>query len=169
MNTKGFAVTASDTIDVEYDVANLDGVGSVVLHNVSAGATVRVLPSGQNANRGFTLTGSSGTANITINGVTYLATFASTLTVTASNFVTTHKKALAALGIDVRSTGAVLIFTGSGGAVTIANVSGNLSGTALADTPITIYIAQGGTSDVAVRRIYSSTPTPPIGLIGFYP
>ena len=37
-----------------------------------------------------TITGTSGTANITINGIAYLATFATSLTVTASNFVTAH-------------------------------------------------------------------------------
>jgi len=166
--TDGFAVTPSDTLDVEFDPGNPKGIGAVVLHNVSAGATVRVMPSGQSTPKGFTLTGSSGTANITINGTAYLATFTSTLTTSAANFVTSHSLALNLLGIQVRSAGAKVIFSGAiGGSFAIANVSGDLSGTALADTPITIYIAQGGTSDISVRRVYNTTPAPPANLIAY--
>lgn len=168
--SEGFVVTPSDTLDVQYDVANYEGVKAIVLHNVSAGGTVRVMPAGQSSQPGLTLTGSSGTANITVGGVAYLATFTSSLTTTATNFVASHKRALEAKGIFVRSTGAVLVFTGAvGNGVTIANVSGNLSGTVLADTPVTIYITQGGTSEIAVRRVYASTPTPPANLVGYYP
>jgi hypothetical protein len=168
--TDGFAVTASDTVDIKNDTGNTRGVSSVLIHNVATGATVRVMPAGQSAPPGFTLTGTSGTANITINGTAYLATFSSTLTVTATNFAALHLKALAALGITVRSAGVKVIFTGArAGTFAIANVSGNLSGTALADTPVTIFIPQGETSKIAVRRVYNSTPTPPAGLIAFYP
>ncbi len=166
--TDGFAVTPSDTVDIKDDVANTKGVGSVLLHNVSAGATVRVMPSGQSAPKGFTLTGTSGTANITINGTAYLATFSSTLTITATNFVSTHKDALEARGLRVRSTGAKVIIP-TAGEVSIVNATGDLSGTALADTPITIYIPQGGTSTVAVRRVYNTSPSPPANLIAYYP
>lgn len=169
-NTEGFTVTPSDTVDVASDPNNPKGVKSVVLHNVSAGATVRVMPANQTAQPGLTLTGTSGTANITIHSVNYLATFDTSLTVTASNFVTTHSVALNALGIYVRSTGAVLVFSGAtGGGVTIANVSGDLSGTALAATPITIYITQGGTSEISVRRVYNTLPAPPANLVAYYP
>jgi hypothetical protein len=34
------------------------------------------------------------------------------------------------------------------------------------DVPVTIFIAQGATSDLAVKRVYASTPTAPVGLIG---
>jgi hypothetical protein len=34
--------------------------------------------------------------------------------------------------------------------------------------PVTVYIAQGATLPLAVRRIYNTTPTPPTGLIAFY-
>jgi len=156
----GFAITPSDSVDIKDDIANLDKVGAVFVHNVAAGATVKVMPSAQSTPVGFTLTGSSGTANITINGTAYLATFSSTLTVTAAAFVTSHARALKALGITVKSNGAVLIFTGAtGGSFAIANVTGNLSGTALSDTPVTIYITQGGTSEISVRRVYATSPT----------
>lgn len=164
-----FAITASDTVDIKDDVANIRGEGAVYVHNPATGGTVRVMPAGETTPVGFTLTGTSGTANVTINGTAYLATFSSTLTVTAANFVTTHKAALLALGIKVRSTGAKLIFTGNiGGSFSIANASGDLAGTALAKTPITIYIAQGATSDIKVSRVYASTPTPPTGIIAYY-
>jgi len=163
----GFAITASDSLDIKDDIGNLAGVEAVFVHNPGTSGTVRVMPAGINPPLGFTLTGSSGTANITINGVAYLATFASTLTVTATNFVSSHDDTLKALGITVTSNGARLIFTGANTAA-IANVSGNLSGTALAAVPITIYIAQGATSEIAVKRVYASTPTPPTGIIGYH-
>ena len=166
---EAFAITASDTVDIKDDIGNISGAKSVFVHNVAAGATVRVMPAGQNPPVGYTLTGTSGTANITINGTAYLATFSSTLTVTATNFVSTHRNALASLGITVVSNGAQLRFTGAtGGTFSIANASGNLSGTALSASPVTIYIAQGATSDIAVSRVYATSPAAPAGLIGFY-
>ncbi len=164
----GFAITASDTVDIKDDVANYTGAEFVYLHNPTAtGGTVRVMPAGKKNISGFTLTGTSGTANITVNGTAYLATFSSTLTVTATNFVSSWGKTLKERGIRVRSTGAVLIFEGVNQAtLTIANVSGNLSGTALAQTPLTIYVNAGDVFPLAVSRVYATTPTPPAGIIG---
>ena len=79
-----------------------------------------------------TLTGTSGTANITINGTNYLATFASDLATTASNFDDTHSAALTALDIDVSDSGAVLTFVNNSDSpltISAANASGNLAGT----------------------------------------
>lgn len=82
-----------------------------------------------------TLTGTSGTANISINGTNYLATFNSSLTQTATDFAATHLAALAAVGITVTSSGADVILTSAiagqafSAAVAAANVSGNLAGT----------------------------------------
>lgn len=86
-----------------------------------------------------TLTGTSGTANLTINGVAYLATFTTNLTTSAANFVTTHAATLLALDIVVTSSGADVIFTSNVAgqpfsAVTVANVSGDLSATIVATT-----------------------------------
>ena len=75
----------------------------------------------------ITLTGTSGTANILIKGVNYLATFTTSLTVSASNFVSTHAAALLSRGIVVTSSATKLIFTETG-QVFITNASGNLSG-----------------------------------------
>lgn len=33
-------------------------------------------------------------------------------------------------------------------------------------TPVTIYIPQGGVSALAVKRVYATTPTAPAGLVG---
>jgi hypothetical protein len=166
---EGFAVTPSDSVDIKDDIGNLSGTESVFLHNVAAGGTVKIMPAGQNPATGYNLTGSSGTANITINGTAYLATYASSLTVTATDFVASHKVALKALGITVISNGIQLRFSGAvGGSFAIANVSGDLSGTALAALPVTIYIAQGATALIAAKRVYNSTPTPPAGMIGYY-
>lgn len=84
--------------------------------------------------RKLTLTGTSGTANINIDGTNYLATFATSLTQTATNFVTTHAATIFANhGVRVAANGAVLRFGYSAAAllnaITITNVTTNLSGT----------------------------------------
>jgi hypothetical protein len=84
--------------------------------------------------RTATLTGTSGTANVTINGVNYLATFATNLTTTAANFVTAYAATIAARhgNAVVTSSGAGIVVTSAvpGQAVTVAvaNVSGDLAG-----------------------------------------
>lgn len=95
-----------------------------------------------NTTRTVTLTGTSGTANVTVGGVDYLSTFATSLTQTATNFVTTHAAAIkAATGITVTSAAAVLTFTGINlGFPTIAaaNVTTDLAGTVAAATSTTV-------------------------------
>lgn len=81
-----FDITPSDTVDVVGDANNLKLYKAVYVHNIAAGATVRVLPA------------DGGKDNA---------------------------------------------------------------------TPVTIYIPQGGTSSIAVRRVYNTTPTPPAGLVAF--
>lgn len=85
-----------------------------------------------NSSRTVTLTGTSGTANITVGGTNYLATFTTNLTTSATNFVTSHSATLLALGITVTSSGAILTFSAATATFpTIArtNVSGDLSAT----------------------------------------
>lgn len=82
--------------------------------------------------RTVTLTGASGTANVIVDEVEYLATFASTLTQTATNFVTAHAATLLALGITVTSSGAALTFAADTDifpTITAENVSGDLDAT----------------------------------------
>ncbi len=87
--------------------------------------------------RRLTLTGTSGTANINVNGTNYLATFVTSLTQTATNFVIAHGAAIElATGVKVASVGAELRFgdtiTTILDAITITNVTTNLNGTFIA-------------------------------------
>ena len=77
------------------------------------------------------LTGTSGTANINIDGTDYLTTFNTDLTTTAADFVTTNAGAISgAHNITVTDNAGVLTFSGTGLTnITIANASGDLSGT----------------------------------------
>ena len=81
----------------------------------------------------ITLSGSSGTATITCNGLSKLATFNSTLTQTATDFVTAWAAAYLLMGITVTSSTNTLIFTSIGltknGATAIVNVTTDLAGT----------------------------------------
>lgn len=167
----GFSITASDTLDIKDDPANYYGAEAVYLHNNGASDDVRVMPAANKEMSGFTMTGSSGTANITIKGTAYLATYSSSLATTITNFITSHQATLTNLGVTLRqpSGSAVLVIEGvTPGQVSIANVSGNLNGTVLSRTPITIYINQGTTFPLAVSRVYASTPTAPSTLVGLF-
>lgn len=81
-----------------------------------------------------TLTGTSGTANIKVIGINYLATFTTNLTTSADNFVTSHAVALLAVGVVVTASSGVITLTANVAGVDFttsaaANVSGNLDGT----------------------------------------
>ncbi|MCB1711382.1 MAG: hypothetical protein KDH96_02520 [Candidatus Riesia sp.] len=87
-----------------------------------------------------TLTGTSGTANVVVNGTNYLATFNSSLTTTATDFVTAHGATLSALGITVTANAGVLTFTTASESqptLSVANVSGDLAGTVGTPAPAT--------------------------------
>jgi hypothetical protein len=88
-----------------------------------------------------TLTGTSGTANIPINGTNYLATFTTSLTVTATNFVTSHAATILAREgkCVVTSSGAIVIVDAGIAGFQIdvlagVNVSGDLDSTTAAST-----------------------------------
>ena len=89
----------------------------------------------------ITLTGSTGTCNILVGGVTSLATFNLTLSITAQDFVTAYESDYDAVGITVISVGADLIFTNQtagaefSGDTSLVNASGNLFGTIEYTTP----------------------------------
>lgn len=88
----------------------------------------------------ITLTGTSGTATVLCDGVTKTATFATSLTITASNFVTANAADFLAAGVVLTSSGANLIFTSSvagvnfTGNTTITNATGDLAGSVAATT-----------------------------------
>lgn len=119
-----------------------------------------------------TLTGSSGTCNITINGVTYLATFVTSLTATTAAFVTSHAAALLLRDITVTSSTDTLIFTANiagqpNSAPTIsAAITGNLTGTNAATTANTApsALAAGEAEDIFLslwtncNKILKNTP-----------
>jgi hypothetical protein len=97
-----------------------------------------------------TVTGSSGTANIAIAGTNYLATFATDLTTTASNWVTAHGATLLALGYTVTSALAVITIkalTEDFPTATITNATGNLAGT------LGTVTATATTGNVAVNLV----------------
>lgn len=89
----------------------------------------------------ITLTGTSGTANVTgAGGLTSLVTFGSTLTDTAADFVVSHNTAYAAVGIIISSHLDTIIFTAAVAGVAftapvITNVTDNLAGTVAHTTP----------------------------------
>lgn len=113
-----------------------------------------------------TLTGTSGTANITVNGTAYLATFDTSLTITATNFVTAHAAAILARhgNIVVTSSGADVIFTagiaGLEQSVSNAvNATGDLAGTTaatVANVPTGALKADAGIA--ALKTVYNAMP-----------
>jgi hypothetical protein len=92
----------------------------------------------------ITLTGTEGTATVTVGELAKLATFAADLTTTAANFVTAFAADYLAIGIVLTSSGADLIFEAAVAGVpfpgdgltgsTIDNVSGDLDGTVVNTT-----------------------------------
>ena len=74
----------------------------------------------------------SGTATITANGLAKIATFATSPTLTASNFCAANAVAYKAIGINLTTSGATLIFTVTGPSktitVSIANLTTDLTG-----------------------------------------
>jgi len=143
-------------------------VNNSVVQDVSAILfTEEFASSNGNSTRTLTLTGTSGTANVAVAGVNYLATFNTDLTTTASDFVTEHGATLLALGYTVTSNLAVLTFsalTASFPTITITNATGNLAGTlgtvtetASTGLPkVTLVSYQRGSFIVRVTNIASS-------------
>lgn len=113
-----------------------------------------------------TLAGASGTANITINGTAYLATFDTDLTTTAANFVTAHAATIAARwhGAVVTSAAAVITVVANIPGVSITasapvNVSGNLAGSVAAGTAnVTQSSMKADGAIAAFRAMYNAMP-----------
>jgi len=128
-----------------------------------------------------TLTGTSGTANVTVNGVAYLATWGTDLPTTAAAFVTSHKAALAAKSILVFSAKQTetITLTGTNGTANVT-VAGGLTKLATWNTSLTItasdfvtahaaaYLEQGivvtsSTADLVFTGLTSAVRfTPPV-------
>jgi len=86
-----------------------------------------------NLSRTATLTGTSGTATITIGGIPYTSTFATDLATTATNFITANKAAIElATGGTITSSGATIILVAPSATYpgfSIATATGTLTGT----------------------------------------
>lgn len=101
------------------------------LQGAYADLTIALAPSGDSS-IAITLTGTDGTANINVGGVDYLATFNTSLTQTATDFVTTHEAALVLAGYTVSAEAGVITISGATAdieAVTITNATVDLDGT----------------------------------------
>lgn len=103
-----------------------------------------------------TLTGNSGTANITVGKVTRLATYASSPTQTATNFVTAYKADYTAVGLNLTSNGANLVWNlinknTSVYTVQTTTLSGNLAGNEVRDAKVDLLAA-------TIRRIVAELP-----------
>lgn len=170
--TSGFETGAADT---DYNV--YDGMWQMIFENaatspsssqikrvaVSDGAVAQVAT--------VTLTGSSGTCTVTVNGTAYLATFDTSIAVTSAAFVTLHAAALLLRGIVLTGT-TTLIFTSSiagmpfGAPVPSAAISGNLTGSNAATTANTApsALAAGEAEDTFLslwtncNKILKNTP-----------
>lgn len=94
-----------------------------------------------------TLTGTSGTANVNVNGTDYLATFNGNLETTGEDFGTAHNAALSGEGIIGAQAAGQLIFsaTTKGLVVTVTNVTGDLDGTIE-----TISLYQSGDGEMTI-------------------
>jgi len=126
-----FAQTATYGITVADDECGVNRLADLQAAYPNLTIAVAALPTA-NSRRVVTLTGSSGTANISVAGTNYLATYATSLAATAAAFVTTHSAALTAAGTTVTANGAALTFTHTTTgfpAITITNATTNLAGT----------------------------------------
>lgn len=127
-------VPLTDAADTEFQFV----VNNYVIQDVSAILISTEYPSlTGNSSRTVTLTGTSGTAAITVGGTNYLATFTTNLTTSANNFVTSHAAALLVRGITVTADTGVLTFvaaTATFPTIARTNLSGDLSGTIAAVT-----------------------------------
>lgn len=152
----------TSTADVNYNV--IDGIWKALFDSAATTPTANQIKRIALANGTVaqvdtvTLTGTSGTANINVDGVNYLATFNSTLTQTATDFDTTHSAALTARGITVTSSGATVIFTAAVAGqphlvVAPANVSGNLAGSVANTTANTAAVALGTDEAISTFKL----------------
>jgi hypothetical protein len=109
-------------------------------HSVTLNPYLFTVPSNVAQVATVTLTGTDGTAEITVaGGLTKTVTFNTDLTTTASDFDTAHSAAYTAVGITVTSSGADIIFTAAVAGVgfdspVITNLTEDLDGTVVDTT-----------------------------------
>jgi hypothetical protein len=80
----------------------------------------------------ITLIGTSGTANVNVNGVNYLATYSTSISVTVANFVVAHAAAiLTDTGLVATASGSTILLVGDYDgffSTTTTNLTGDLAG-----------------------------------------
>jgi hypothetical protein len=121
--TETYSIVLPDNECGEDRLAELQGAYS--------GLTIEIADSLTHQAVDVELSGTSGTATISVNGADYGLTFATSLTNTANAFVSAHGATLQAAGITVTADAGVLTFVGLNavvGALTIANATGDLDG-----------------------------------------
>jgi hypothetical protein len=111
-----------------------------------------------------TLTGTAGTANVTVGGVAYLATFDTDLDTTHANFVALHATALALRGITLTGTTTIIMTSAIPGqpipTPTVTNLTSNLAGSNAATTANTApsALAAGESEDIFLSLFVGAKP-----------
>lgn len=146
-----FSESADYTVATDAQVRRVNLLDSTVL-STPAVAEVETL----------TITGSSGTANVVVEGKAYLATFNTNLSTTASDFVTTHAAAiLANHDIVVTSSSADLISTSNTAGVAITTsitaASGNLNGSTASTTANVVPTLAAGEAITLFEKMYDNS------------
>lgn len=155
--------TYTGTADADYN--SFDGIWKLIFENAATSPTATQIKRVAYTSAAVaqvstvTITGTSGTANVAVNGVDYLATFDTDLATTAANFVTAHAAALALRDITLTypGSGAAVVLTSAikgqpFAAVTITNATGDAAGSVAATTANTApdALAAGESEDIFV-------------------
>ena len=130
------------TADTDYNM--LDGMWKLIFGNSSATPSdtqikrIAASDAAVKHKQTVTLTGTSGTANVNIDGVNYLATFRTDLNTTHADFVALHAAALALRGYALTGTTTIIVEAMYEGqpaqVITVTNVTTNLAGSAAQTT-----------------------------------
>lgn len=151
------------TADTDYNM--LDGMWKLIFGNASttpSDTQIKRIAASDGAvkhKQTVTLTGTSGTANVQIDGVNYLATFATNLNTTHANFVALHAAALALRGLALTGTTTIIVEAMYEGqpvkVITVTNASGDLAGSAAQTTANTAPAAlAAGESLTILQSLY---------------
>ena len=132
-------------------IVNAAGDLSGTVANVQAAAAVT------NEQHTIQLAGTSGTLDITVEGVTATATYATSPTQTATNFVTNFTATYAAVNVTVTSSGDTLTFEADNGSFTsdsyVTEVIANLTG----DVDLTAQAYAEGTNQIDTITLTGSS------------
>ena len=158
----------SGTADTDYN--SYDGMWKLIFENSAASPSATQIKAIDIDNSAVdqvatvTVTGTSGTCNITFNGTAYLATFDTDLTTTAANWITANAAALLLRGVTATSSVADIIFTSSVPGQPFldptisAAVTGDLSGTVAATTANTAPSALSADDTIAtLKEMYTNS------------